>query len=134
MKHIDKTATQILDQLVEDLRMHARFMMKKNKAFTAQLEVTNTQGRFPITIESLGAVSLGPLFSLICYNGALRDPKVVFLYTLKSYYPIAYQQDSLEIYKESVRFKGGNLVAVIPRLQHWQAAFANRWLGGGQKI
>jgi len=125
MDSIDKTAARVLDRLVEMLQAHVREAMKLGKAFTAGLRIDNVH---PITIESLGAVSLGSLFAVIYYRGTLRNPEMVFLHTLKSYYPIAYRHDSLGVYEESVRFKGGNLVSVIPRLQHWQADFADGWL------
>lgn len=134
MKRIDKTATRILDQLVEMLRAHIRQAMKLGKAFPESKTINNAPKQFkPVTIEFLGTVSLGPLLCVAHYkllenSQTLCDPKMVFLHTLKSYYPVAYQHDSLEIYRESVKFKGSNLVSVIPKLQHWQAEFANRWL------
>jgi len=134
MNPIDKTATQVLDRLVEMLRAHVRKAMLLEKSVPESVTINNApEQRIPITIKSLGAVTLGALFSVTHYKTLgdgepWRDPEMVFLRVLNSYYPVSYQQDSLEIYKESVRFKGGNLVSVIPKLQHWQADFANRWL------
>lgn len=100
-------------------------------------KIDNTGGAFmPVSVERVGEIPWGPLFSVTHYyeqNGDLMsDPDMVFLQGASGrFYPITYQQDGLGIYQEVIAETDeatGKPTKIRPKLSRQLATFANQWL------
>ena len=92
----------------------------------------NASAFMPVSVECIGAVEYGKLYSVAHYykqNGDLmRDPEIVFLKDCAAqYYPISYQQDGLGLYQEVVRFEG-DIINVQTKTQKSIARFCTTWM------
>jgi hypothetical protein len=134
MKKINQQAAKIFCKLLDKMGTQTYFK------FTSE-------GFMPLVMEQVGELHSTPygtaqLYSLAHYyeqNGDLmRDPEMVFIvvdnrkderdYDLIGIYPQLFQQDSLDIYEESVNIVNNKVTTYKPV---WQAAhvnFANQWL------
>ncbi len=134
MKKINQQAARIFCKLLDKMGI------QEHTKFTSE-------GFMPLVMEQVGELintpwGKGQLYSLAHYyeqNGDLmRDPEMVFIvvdnrkdakdYDFIGIYPQLFQQDSLDLYEESVNIVNNTVTTYKP---HWQAAhvsFANQWL------
>jgi len=120
MKPVNKSAKKILDLLTEGV--------------TESKKIDNTNGAFmPVSVECLGTVNLGTLFSVTHYgeqNGDLMaDPDVVFLKDKDgNYFPCSFRNDYVGVNKESVIFDGPEITGFYAKEQADEAVFASQWM------
>lgn len=123
LQPIGTRAQAVMDKLIEGISQGG------------SKKIDNTGGSFmPVSVERVGEISLGPLFSVTHYyeqNGDLMsDPDMVFVQGASGrYYPISYRQDGLGINQEVLREteKPGSF-QYNKRLSASLATFANRWM------
>lgn len=133
MKHLNKTAAEILSKLIEGMKPG------DNK------KIDNTNGTFmPVCVEFLRRGKEYNYISIAHYyeqNGDLMsDPDMVFIFSTdpqvkeiqgyETFYPISFQQDNMGIYQEVVASWGadGQVKSFRPKLSAGLCSFANMWL------
>lgn len=134
MKKINQQAVKTFCKLLDRMGIQTYFK------FTSE-------GFMPLVMEQVGELlttpyGTGQLYSLAHYyeqNGDLmRDPEMVFIvvdnrkdpkdYEFIGIYPQLFQQDSLDIYEESVNIVHNNVTTYKPAWQAAHVTFANQWL------
>lgn len=128
MRCLGKSQNEILKGIISS--------MKDN-----YLKIENSKGFMPVVVEVIGALKDSPgsgrLISLAHYyeqNGDLmRDPEMVFLESIDqmgnvAYFPISYQQDGLQLYREAVLIEDGKITSINQKMQNSFVNFANLWI------
>ena len=126
MKPINKRAQKVMDGLVEGLSIDSPHRKINNNP--------PTSGYMPVSVNFLIATTVGDLFSVAHYHeqdrDLMADPDVTILRGKDGkYYPVAYRQDSLGLFHESVQFtEDGAIKSHNPRMQRDTAVFVGKWL------
>ena len=126
MKHLNKQAKAVMDQLTEGLNGGHR-KIENNKSFMA------------VHVEEISTIEHnpnGPVFSVAHYykqNGDLMsDPDMTFLKGLTGeWFPLSFQQDGgFPIYQEVIAetFDDGRIKSYRPKLSADLTSFANTWM------
>ncbi len=122
MKHLNETAQEIFDTLIEGLDLVENHHKR----------IDNASGSFmPLSVELIAKNSIGLTYSLAHYyiqNGDLmQDPEMLFIkHENGKTFPAMFQQAAPPIYEESIFWN--KKWKVNPCLQAEHTAFAHTWL------
>jgi len=125
VRAVNKKATEVIDLMligIDENNSHRR--IDNNTPDSAYM---------PVSVEWVGDCRIGDVFSIAHYferNGDLMaDPEMTFLRGPDGkYYPLSYKLDEFGVYREGVRWIGGEPKYINMAEQRDEAIFAGTWM------
>jgi len=95
-------------------------------------------GYMPVSIERIGTVAMGDIFSIAHYGESnsdlMADPEMTVLVTANAgCYPLSYRNDFAGVDQNVIEWEDGKIKGYRPKLQRDLASFFGQWMSNVQQ-